>query len=99
MIAASVAFYGFGAALVMIQVLKQCGDDVSRDNIMRQALNLKDFVTPDSLPGASINTSPTNYLPRRTKPQPPVAAGSGANIPSLSSGLVTARTVRVATLV
>jgi branched-chain amino acid transport system substrate-binding protein len=60
-----VAFYGFGAALVMIQVLKQCGDDLSRDNIMRQALNLKDFVTPDSLPGASINTSPTNYLPRR----------------------------------
>ena len=65
MIAASVAFYGFGAALVMIQVLKQCGDHVSRDNIMRQALNLKDFVTPDSLPGASINTSPTNYLPRQ----------------------------------
>ena len=38
---------------------------MSRDNIMRQALNLKDFVTPDSLPGASINTSPTNYLPRQ----------------------------------
>jgi branched-chain amino acid transport system substrate-binding protein len=58
-------FYGFDAALVMIQVLKQCGDDLSRDNIMRQALNIKDFVTPNSLPGASINTSPTNYFPRR----------------------------------
>ena len=32
---------------------------------MRQALNLKDFVTPGSFPGASINTSPTNYFPRR----------------------------------
>ena len=32
---------------------------------MRQALNIKQFVTPNSLPGASINTSPTNYLPRR----------------------------------
>jgi branched-chain amino acid transport system substrate-binding protein len=32
---------------------------------MRQALNLKDFVTPGSFPGASINTSPTNYLPHR----------------------------------
>ena len=58
-------FYGFDAALVMTQVLKQCGDDLSRDNIMRQALNLKDFVTPNSLPGASINTSPTDYFPRR----------------------------------
>jgi len=61
----SLAFYGLNAALVMIEVLKQCGDDLSRGNIMRQALNLKDFVTPGSLPGASINTSPTNYLPRR----------------------------------
>jgi branched-chain amino acid transport system substrate-binding protein len=59
------AFYGFNAALLMIQVLKQCGDDLSRDNVMRQALNIKDFVTPGSLPGASINTSPTNYLPIR----------------------------------
>jgi branched-chain amino acid transport system substrate-binding protein len=58
-------FYGFDTALVLIQVLKQCGDDLSRDNIMRQALNIKDFVTPNSLPGASINTSPTNYFPRR----------------------------------
>src|ERR1700722_209222 len=58
-------FYGFDTALVLIQVLKQCGDDLSRDNIMREALNIKDFVTPNSLPGASINTSPTNYLPRR----------------------------------
>jgi branched-chain amino acid transport system substrate-binding protein len=38
---------------------------LSRDNIMRQALNLKDFVVPGSFPGASINTSPTNYFPRR----------------------------------
>jgi branched-chain amino acid transport system substrate-binding protein len=61
----SAAFYGFNAALVMIQVLKQCGNDLSRDNIMHQALNLKDFVTPSDIPGASVNTSPTNYFPRR----------------------------------
>jgi branched-chain amino acid transport system substrate-binding protein len=60
-----VAFYGFNAALLMIQVLKQCGDDLSRDNIMRQALNIKDFVTPSDIPGASVNTSPRNYFPRR----------------------------------
>jgi branched-chain amino acid transport system substrate-binding protein len=61
----SSAFYGFNAALVMLQVLNQCGDDLSRDNIMRQALDIKDFVTPSALPGATINTSPTNYFPRR----------------------------------
>jgi branched-chain amino acid transport system substrate-binding protein len=61
----SSAFYGFNVALLMIQVLKQCGDDLSRNNIMRQALNIKNFATPGSLPGASINTSPTNYFPQR----------------------------------
>jgi branched-chain amino acid transport system substrate-binding protein len=47
----------------MVQVLKQCGSDVSRDNIMKQAANLKDF-TPDLLlPGIKVNTSPTDYYP------------------------------------
>jgi branched-chain amino acid transport system substrate-binding protein len=57
--------YGMSAAMLMVQVLKQCGTDLSRDNIMRQALNVKGFVTPNALPGASINTSPTNYFPIR----------------------------------
>jgi branched-chain amino acid transport system substrate-binding protein len=57
--------YGYGAALLMIQVLKQCGGDLSRDSIMRQALNIKGFVVPGTLPGATINTSPTNYFPNR----------------------------------
>src|SRR5208282_4892766 len=39
-----VGLYGYSAALLMIQVLKQCGGDLSRDNIMRQALNIKGFV-------------------------------------------------------
>jgi branched-chain amino acid transport system substrate-binding protein len=59
------AFYGYHAAIVMTHVLKQCGDDLSRDNIMRQALSLKDFSTPLLLPGIAINTSPTNYVPIR----------------------------------
>jgi branched-chain amino acid transport system substrate-binding protein len=47
----------------MVQVLKQCGSDVSRDNIMKQAANLHDF-TPDLLlPGIKVNTSPTDYYP------------------------------------
>ena len=40
------AAYGFGAAATMAQVLKQCGNDLSRENIMRQAANLRDFHAP-----------------------------------------------------
>jgi branched-chain amino acid transport system substrate-binding protein len=59
------AFYGFHVAIVLTHVLKQCGDDLSRDSIMREALSLKDFTTPLLLPGITINTSPTNYVPIR----------------------------------
>ena len=59
------AVYGFGAAATMVQVLKQCGNDLSRENIMRQAANIKDLVLPMGLPGAAINTSPDNYSPIR----------------------------------
>jgi hypothetical protein len=44
-----------------VQVLRQCGDDLTRENIMRQAANLKDFRNPGLLPGSLINTSPTDY--------------------------------------
>jgi branched-chain amino acid transport system substrate-binding protein len=59
------AAYGFGAAATMVQVLKQCGNDLSRDNVMKEAASLKDFVAPMLLPGMKINTSPTNYDPIR----------------------------------
>ncbi len=54
-----------GLTLTMAQVLKQCGNDFSRQNLMKQATNLKDFVNPVVLPGLKINTSPTNYHPLR----------------------------------
>jgi branched-chain amino acid transport system substrate-binding protein len=59
------ATYAFGAAQVMIQVLKQCGADLSRENIMKQAANIKDFGVPVLLNGMTINTSPTNFSPIR----------------------------------
>jgi branched-chain amino acid transport system substrate-binding protein len=59
------AVYGFGVAATMVQVLKQCGDDLSRENIMRQAANLKDLELPMLLPGIKINTSPDNFAPIR----------------------------------
>jgi branched-chain amino acid transport system substrate-binding protein len=59
------AGYGFGAAATLVQVLKQCGNDLSRDTIMREAANLKDLELPLLLPGIKVNTSPTNYSPIR----------------------------------
>ena len=60
------AVYGFGAAATMIQVLKQCGNDLSRDNVMKQAANLKDLELPMTLPGIKINTSPDQLQPDPT---------------------------------
>jgi branched-chain amino acid transport system substrate-binding protein len=59
------AVYAYGAAGTMIQVLNQCGADLSRDNVMKQAASLKDLELPLLLPGMHINTSSTNYSPIR----------------------------------
>ena len=55
--------YGYAAAQTLVQVLKQCGDDLSRENVMRQAANLKDLQVPALLPSIRINTSPTDFYP------------------------------------
>jgi branched-chain amino acid transport system substrate-binding protein len=55
--------YGYLAAQTMVQVLKQCGDELTRENVMRQAANLKGFELGLLLPGIKINTSPTDYFP------------------------------------
>jgi branched-chain amino acid transport system substrate-binding protein len=55
--------YGYGVAQIMVQVLKQCGNDFSRENIMAQAANLKDVRVKMLLPGILANTSKTDYFP------------------------------------
>jgi branched-chain amino acid transport system substrate-binding protein len=54
---------GYGVAQTLVQVLKQCGDNLTRENIMKQAADLKDFRTEVMLPGIKINTSPTDFAP------------------------------------
>jgi branched-chain amino acid transport system substrate-binding protein len=54
---------GYNFAQILVQVLKQCGDDLTRENVMKQAANLKNFTIPMLLPGITINTSPTDYAP------------------------------------
>ena len=50
---------------MLVQVLKQCGQDLSRENIMKQAANLRDLEMPMLLPGIKVNTSADNYGPIR----------------------------------
>ncbi|WP_454618290.1 ABC transporter substrate-binding protein [Bradyrhizobium cenepequi] len=59
----SAALYGYAAAETLAQVLRQCGDDLSRENVMRQAASLKDFESSAFLPGIKINTSESNFRP------------------------------------
>jgi ABC-type branched-subunit amino acid transport system substrate-binding protein len=54
---------GYGVAQTLVQVLKQCGDDLTRENVMKQAANLKDFRTEVLLPGIMVNTSATDFAP------------------------------------
>ena len=54
---------GYNSAMAMEQVLKQCGDDLSPENILKQALNLKNVPLPMLLPGIMLNTSPTDHMP------------------------------------
>jgi branched-chain amino acid transport system substrate-binding protein len=54
---------GYNYAATIVQVLKQAGSDLSRENIMRQATNLRELQLPMLLPGIKVNTSPTDYYP------------------------------------
>jgi ABC-type branched-subunit amino acid transport system substrate-binding protein len=53
--------YAYGVAQLLAHVLEQCGDDLTRENVMKQAASLKDFTGDLALPGIKINTSPTDY--------------------------------------
>jgi ABC-type branched-subunit amino acid transport system substrate-binding protein len=53
----------YGVAQTLVAVLKACGDDLTRENVMKQAASLKDFRTEMLLPGIKINTSATDFAP------------------------------------
>lgn len=59
----SAALFGYAAAEALTKVLRQCGDDLSRENIMRQAASLREYHPSVALPNIRMNTSPDNYLP------------------------------------
>ncbi|MBR1271743.1 ABC transporter substrate-binding protein [Bradyrhizobium sp. AUGA SZCCT0222] len=59
----SAAMFGYAAAETLAQVLRQCGDDLSRDNVMKQAAALEDYQGSILLPGIKINTGRWDFRP------------------------------------
>ena len=59
---ASVMF-GYTVAQGLVQVLKACGDNLTRENVMKQAASIKDLELGGLLPGIKVNTSPTDFAP------------------------------------
>jgi branched-chain amino acid transport system substrate-binding protein len=80
--------FGYLLGQTMIHVLKQCGNDLTRENVMRQAANLKGLELDMLLPGIKINTSSNDYYPVK---QMQMSRFNGENVelfgPVLSSGI------------
>jgi branched-chain amino acid transport system substrate-binding protein len=55
--------YGYVVAQALVQVLKQCSDNLTRENVMKETLNLKSLQLGMLLPGITINTGPSDYFP------------------------------------
>jgi len=55
--------YGYTVAQTVVHVLKQCGDDLTRENVMRQAANIRGLELGGLLPGVKVDTSPTDFAP------------------------------------
>jgi branched-chain amino acid transport system substrate-binding protein len=53
----------YNSAMALEAVLKACGDDLSTENILKQAYSIRDLELPMLLPGIKINTSPTDHVP------------------------------------
>jgi hypothetical protein len=56
---------GYNYAHAMVQVFKQCGDELTRENVMKQAASLQKLELPMLLPGITLNTTPTDYVPMK----------------------------------
>jgi hypothetical protein len=62
-LASSFNTFGYSAAWTLAYILQQCGDNLTRENVMRQAANMKNLKGPLSITGISIDTSPTDFAP------------------------------------
>jgi branched-chain amino acid transport system substrate-binding protein len=79
--------YGYVTAQALIQVLKQCGDDLTRDNVMKQAASLKGLKLGMLLPGISINTSAADFAPLEQMLMMRFTGGQWKRFGSVRSGM------------
>ncbi|MFO1117053.1 MAG: ABC transporter substrate-binding protein [Beijerinckiaceae bacterium] len=56
-----ISTYGYSTAALLVQILKQCGDDLTRANIMKQATNISNYVADLALPGMTTSTTPDDW--------------------------------------
>jgi len=59
----STVLSGYSIAQTMAEALRMCSDNLTRDNLMKQAANMKDVKLDGLLPGVAVNTSPTDFAP------------------------------------
>src|ERR1700694_5707899 len=83
----SLTVFGYTVAKAMVEVLTRCGDDLSRDNVMRQAASLKGLQLPMLLPGIVVNTSASDYAPLEQMQMMRFAAGRWERFGSVRSGI------------
>lgn len=57
------ALFGYMKAQMAVYLLKSCGDELTRENLLKQATNIRGLQMPMFLPGVTINVSPSNYTP------------------------------------
>jgi branched-chain amino acid transport system substrate-binding protein len=62
-IADAITVYGYTFAQIMVTVLKACGDNLTRENVMKQAASIDDLKLPMLLPGITVSTSATDFAP------------------------------------
>ena len=55
--------YGYSSSQTLVHVLKMCGDNLTRENVMKQAASIKDLQQEMGLPGIKLNTSATDFAP------------------------------------
>ncbi|OQW58435.1 MAG: branched-chain amino acid ABC transporter substrate-binding protein [Proteobacteria bacterium SG_bin9] len=62
----TIAYAGYGQAVAMAEILRRCGDNLTRENVLKQAQNLNDFHSPYMLDGITYSYTPDNYTPMKT---------------------------------
>jgi branched-chain amino acid transport system substrate-binding protein len=83
----SLSVFGYVIAKAMVEVLARCGDDLSRDNVMKQAASLKGLQLPMLIPGIVVNTSASDHAPLEQMQMMRFSAGRWERFGSVRSGI------------